>query len=133
MDKEETVIDSATAKISLVWSVLSFEWVSALERLEPTWKDIFSQLGAILMLAAIAYAVLVKIMKKYDEYYLACHFDDRARSKKTGILVGTVIYVVGLAAVYGIGLGMPIFYSTVGLTVGIYMAFKIAKENAQSE
>lgn len=133
MDSNDEVIDGNALKLSLAWAVLSFEWVDVFERLEPTWRDIFGQLGAIAILSAIAYAVLNKIMKSYDSYYLACHYDDRQRSVKARILIGAAVYVVGMLLFYTIGLGLSVIYSTVGLSAGLYKAYQIAKNSSQSE
>lgn len=130
MDKNEEIRDAYTVKISLLWAVLSIEWIGVIDNLQGTWSSLLSPLLCIVILAAIGFGILQFFAKKYDILYLKCHYDARKKSVQSGFGIGIIIYIIGIAFMYSTGFGVPIVYSSIAVAAGLSKAYKIVKTNA---
>lgn len=130
MDKNEEIRDDYTAKISLLWAVLSIEWLGVIDNLKPTWSSLLSPLLCVVVTAVIGFCILEFFAKKYDILYLKCHYDARKKSVQSGFGIGIIVYIIGIAFMYVTGMGVPIAYSSIAVAAGLSTAYQIAKSNA---
>lgn len=130
MDSNENIRDEYTVKISLLWAVLSIEWIGVIDNLQPTWSSLLSPILCVFVIAVIGFCILKFFAKKYDILYLKCHYDARKKSVQSGFGIGIIIYIIGIAFMYFTGVGLPIVYSSIAVAAGLSKAYKIVKSNA---
>ncbi len=131
MNKNEEVRDSYTMKLSLLWAVLSIEWIGVIDNLQPTWSSLLSPLLCVVIVAVIGFGILQFFAKKYDILYLKCHYDARKKSVQSGFGIGIIIYIIGIVFMYLTGLGVPIAYSSIAMALGLLKAYKTVKIDAE--
>ena len=131
MNKNEEVRDSYTMKLSLLWAVLSIEWIGVIDNLQPTWSSLLSPLLCVVIVAVIGFGILQFFAKKYDILYLKCHYDARKKSVQSGFGIGIIIYIIGIVFMYLTGLGVPIAYSSIAMALGLLKAYNTVKIDAE--
>ncbi len=128
-EKEDEVLDKNISKISLLWAVLSVQWIGLINNLQATWTSIIATLLTPIILAAICGMIITKPMKKICELYEMCRYDIRKTAIKTAVVKSVSVYIVGILLMQIISFGLPILYSSIALAVGLTSTYKHLKNH----